>query len=72
MSRFQQFFETIQGRFPSDTSRYFAKPLLAEAYKAGYADRKAESKAGRGKIEKAVGGDLVVAGGRSGASSANE
>ena len=72
MSRFQSFFERISGRFPSDTSRYFAKPLLKEAYDQGYADRKAEAKVGRGKVDKAVGGDLVIAGGRSGASSANE
>lgn len=66
MSRFERFFETISGRFPSDASRYFAKPLLKEAYQQGYADRKAE-----GKNKGIVAGDIVVSG-RSGADAANE
>ena len=34
-SAFETFWATVEGRFPSETSRYFAKPLLREAFAAG-------------------------------------
>lgn len=37
---FNEFWATVAGRFPSETSAYFAKPLLREAYAAGKAAKK--------------------------------
>lgn len=37
MNKFDAFWETVAGRFPSETSAYFAKPLLREAFNAGRA-----------------------------------
>lgn len=35
MTKFDEFWSTVAGRFPSETSAYFAKPLLREAFAAG-------------------------------------
>lgn len=45
MTAFEKFWETVARRFPSDTSAYFAKPLLAEAFKAGRDHERARIKA---------------------------
>lgn len=37
MTKFDEFLGTVAGRFPSETSAYFAKPLLREAFAAGQA-----------------------------------
>jgi hypothetical protein len=62
-SAFEQFWETVRGRFPSETSAYFAKPLLKEAFNAGAAKHK-------GKKVHDTSGELILASGRSGAADA--
>ena len=35
MSKFADYWNTVEGSMASDTVRYFAKPLLREAFNAG-------------------------------------
>lgn len=70
MSAFEKFFEAMSPRFPSDTSRYFAKPLLKEAFQAGEAKAKADKRSK--KVQPVAGTFEVIAAGRSGAADANE
>lgn len=68
MSAFEKYFESKTASFPSDTARYFAKPLLADAFAAGRAIGRKDGK----KKQPEPTADDIVTFGRAGASDANE